>query len=680
MATDRTCAELDLRLFRVHHGAPQAEMRFHDGDLEQAVPRDPVFAITAISVAGMLQQQDGLEDYGRALAQQLFDDPNLREEFCQARRNAEQSGRELRLLLTIDSSAADLQQLSWEAVWDPHADGPWCRCSGLLLSRLVLRQNWRLVRLRRRTRLQIVAARALPPDLDRYGFDCATCKREEAAWQALRQLPLSLLEDPLTSDSLGNLLRRGCDILHLAVVVRSDRRSRHPHLLMSDGAGEKFYLSARELGRWLREVSTPPRLVVLSPAISAGFGETSELSSLAPWIVESGVASVVVLEEGLDAGCRERLLGQLLEKLLQHGRVECSVNESGRSLESVAEASRVRLFSSSRAPRLWYEPAFIELPGRKVKWPSLVASTRSLKLTPILGWGLGERVYGTSRDLAFHMAGNSLPSALHQRGDLPRVSQLVEIVHTAKQPLREMQEQMAQGILDRYRHLLGPSAENASLAHLLRESGRLLRRRDDDPYKLLAELPCPVYVSASADNLLREALVAAGKKPEVVFPKWRPNQIALAHEREPTVEEPLIYHIFGYFGDADSLVLTEDDYFEYLIRCGYEDLPAVVRHALADSSLMFLGFCTADWSFRVLYRLIRNLEGGIRRNRHRHVAVAVDPEGELLPDVAEARRYLLQYYEKSEINLFWGRGEDFLQELVKQWRQGVEPVQTEVVL
>ena len=231
---------------------------------------------------------------------------------------------------------------------------------------------------------------------------------------------------------------------------------------------------------------------------------------------------------------------------------------------------------------------------------------------------------------------------------------------------------MAQGVLARYRHLLGSSMEKAPLGRLLRESGRILRRRNDDPYKLLAELPCPVYVNASADNLLREALVAAGKAPDVVFPKWRVGQTSLIYEREPSVEKPLIYHIFGYFGDTDSLVLTEDDYFEFLIRCGHEDLPAVVRHALADSSLMFLGFCTADWSFRVLYRLIMNLAGGRRRNRHRHVAVSVDPDGDQLPDLAQTRRYLLEYYKKSEISLFWGRGEDFLQELAKRCRRKPE--------
>ena len=56
----------------------------------------------------------------------------------------------------------------------------------------------------------------------------------------------------------------------------------------------------------------------------------------------------------------------------------------------------------------------------------------------------------------------------------------------------------------------------------------------------------------------------------------------------PTVDRPLVYYLFGRFDDPRSLVLTEDDYFDYLIGLtrNNELVPAVVRRALVDTALL----------------------------------------------------------------------------------------------
>ena len=47
----------------------------------------------------------------------------------------------------------------------------------------------------------------------------------------------------------------------------------------------------------------------------------------------------------------------------------------------------------------------------------------------------------------------------------------------------------------------------------------------------------------------------------------------------PPVERPLVYHLFGRLGEPDSLVITEDDYFDYLIGVTSNNdlIPGVVR-------------------------------------------------------------------------------------------------------
>ena len=61
-------------------------------------------------------------------------------------------------------------------------------------------------------------------------------------------------------------------------------------------------------------------------------------------------------------------------------------------------------------------------------------------------------------------------------------------------------------------------------------------------------------------------------------------------------------------------MLTEDDYFDYLIGStrNAELRPSVVKAALARSSLLFLGFRLEEWDFRVLFRSI--LAQGNRQN------------------------------------------------------------------
>ncbi|MGE5154625.1 MAG: SIR2 family protein [Bdellovibrio bacteriovorus] len=139
------------------------------------------------------------------------------------------------------------------------------------------------------------------------------------------------------------------------------------------------------------------------------------------------------------------------------------------------------------------------------------------------------------------------------------------------------------------------------------------------------------------------------------------------YEGEPTVSAPLVYSVLGQFKDPDSLVLTQDDYFDYLIGASRNRalIPNVVRHALTSRTLLFLGFQLADWSFRVLFRLIMSQEGRAqgRNLRFPHAAVQVDPEGSQLIDPGEARKYLADCYGSDDISLYWGGGGDFLRDL-----------------
>ncbi len=129
-----------------------------------------------------------------------------------------------------------------------------------------------------------------------------------------------------------------------------------------------------------------------------------------------------------------------------------------------------------------------------------------------------------------------------------------------------------------------------------------------------------------------------------------------------------MYHLFGRLRYPESLVLTEDDYFDYLIRAtsNKELIPKPVRRALSDAALLFLGFHLDDWNFRVLFRSIMSQEGGARRLKYAHVAAQIDPEEGRILEPKRARRYLESYFQGAQISIYWGTTEDFVRELVSR--------------
>jgi hypothetical protein len=221
-----------------------------------------------------------------------------------------------------------------------------------------------------------------------------------------------------------------------------------------------------------------------------------------------------------------------------------------------------------------------------------------------------------------------------------------------------------------------PELQHAPLDTLIVEVGKRRWESDaNEPHRVLADLPFPIYVSGALNSLLVEALRAAGKDPRVEYfhwtedADWPPSIYEAEPNYYPTVEQPLVYHLFGHFGIDGSLVITEDDYFDYLIGAtrNMEAIPPAVQRALADSSRLFLGFEMDAWDFRVLFRGIMSLEGHNRRRKRPpiHAGVQIDPEEGRILEIEGARKYLESYFQDADIHLYWGSVEDFARDLLQ---------------
>ena len=185
-----------------------------------------------------------------------------------------------------------------------------------------------------------------------------------------------------------------------------------------------------------------------------------------------------------------------------------------------------------------------------------------------------------------------------------------------------------------------------------------------------------IYITTNFNRLLESALEEAGRSPRTVISPWNEYVLqteslygpATGEDAPPTPQNPLVYHLFGRLNEPDSVVLNEDDYFQYLIGVtkNRDLVPPSVQEALTNRALLFLGFHLEDWDFRVLFQSLLSFEGGALRKMGKKdfvsLAVQLEPEG--LANTQSARAYLESYFGKEDIYLYWGNSEDFVKELM----------------
>lgn len=159
-------------------------------------------------------------------------------------------------------------------------------------------------------------------------------------------------------------------------------------------------------------------------------------------------------------------------------------------------------------------------------------------------------------------------------------------------------------------------------------------RGDQDPLLVLANLPFRVLLTTSPYTFLEAALRRAGKTPLSTMICWRqdlrdPIEPPKDELHELDIQQPLVCHLFGLDSASNSLVLTEDDYLDFLVNVNlYKDddkrdsVPAQVRKALS-SDLLVLGFSLNSWAFRSLYAGL--IKSDYARTERRGICVQLPP-------------------------------------------------------
>jgi hypothetical protein len=291
-----------------------------------------------------------------------------------------------------------------------------------------------------------------------------------------------------------------------------------------------------------------------------------------------------------------------------------------------------------------------------IKWDLLVDRIQNGKCTPFLGAGACAGVLPVGGAVAQTWA-QKYRYPLDDSGDLIKVAQYIAVTQDPMWPKDAIIKEFKKRVED----VGAPDFNNPS-----------------EPHALLADLPLPVYLTTNYDDFMEQALRSRKRDAQQALCRWNDyldaNKDAAPSafddpNYKPDADKPVVFHLHGHSGVPESLVLTEDDYLDFMVSISRNEglLPPRIRQALTGTSLLFLGYAITDWDFRVLFRsLVGYLAKSVQRG---HVSVQLDPEtrGADAEKAARAQDYLNRYFGGLNIGMFWGTCEQFVAELRKRW-------------
>ena len=137
---------------------------------------------------------------------------------------------------------------------------------------------------------------------------------------------------------------------------------------------------------------------------------------------------------------------------------------------------------------------------------SLLTQIKNGHCTPILGWGLTDSLLGPRRMMAREWAETfEFPLAVHFQDDLPQVANFVAVMTDVATLRESLGEFYREQLRSRYPELRSNDA-SVLLSDLVRQAWTQQAAHESDPYYVLADLPCPIFVNAHPTTLLTDAL------------------------------------------------------------------------------------------------------------------------------------------------------------------------------
>lgn len=285
-------------------------------------------------------------------------------------------------------------------------------------------------------------------------------------------------------------------------------------------------------------------------------------------------------------------------------------------------------------------------------WDTLVRLLKRQRCVPFIGPGIDDDALPSKSEIAHRWAEQrKYPFEIRYARDLARVAQFVTIDVGAFPSKDDFVETWISGIGE-------PDFDGAQ-----------------KPYRQLAEFDFPVFLTTNYHDFLFKALESVGKQPRRVFyceGEWEASHDD-ALEDIPTVEQPLVFHLYGHQSVPESLILSEDDYLSYLVKTARNliKLPTTLLDTIGKKSYLFIGFTVTDWDLRTLLHILSNQD---RKGKEPHIAAQIEPIRTMSDEEQERRvkKYLEGVFRNhldKRVNLYIGKTTDFLNDLREKWEE-----------
>jgi hypothetical protein len=216
------------------------------------------------------------------------------------------------------------------------------------------------------------------------------------------------------------------------------------------------------------------------------------------------------------------------------------------------------------------------------------------------------------------------------------------------------------------------------MARLIREAPPPNFNEKDEPHSLLADLPFSIYITTNYDDFMVQALKYRRKDPKLEVCRWNKyikHQPSISgSDFIPAPQTPIVFQVYGNIGVLESLVLTEDDYLDFLISISHspELIPSRIQSALAGNSILLLGYQPTSWNFRIFPRyVLKHQMASIQT--HNWIQLPPMSNGSSVAEKDRVRLYLDKYFQRLSpdeeyfrnlsTQVYWGTCHDFIADL-----------------
>lgn len=133
-------------------------------------------------------------------------------------------------------------------------------------------------------------------------------------------------------------------------------------------------------------------------------------------------------------------------------------------------------------------------------------------------------------------------------------------------------------------------------------------KRPSPVLRALASLSFPLIITTNYDQLFEEALRDAGKRPFVTV--YDPSASKPTPDfPDASAERPFLFKIHGDVDTPDSIVITDEDYIQFILRMNdkqpYDPVPNTFQYRFSNWPTLFVGYSLIDYNLRLLFKTLR---------------------------------------------------------------------------